>query len=327
MKKGLCIVLSSLLVALSFSACSKKGNDLAEVETKTNKDGQVVVAVTDKDGQKVTDASGEEVTSVLSFKEVKEKEKAEKEKEKSENASTGKNDQTTKSDKKDNGKTSTTIGINPDVSKVFNEDSVLDITASDKDLYKEGTTIKKTTLFKSKVQDVIKTGKFTIDMNTVSGNQKSPMKLAFDGNKMYASFNMNGVDMRMIYMDKTAYIILPNVLTVKNVYIKYPDSNGEFSEIFDSFGKISESNGKYVGSSKVNVGNKSYTCEEYKTDDGTVMKYYFDGNDWKRYECIAEDEKMVYEINSFSGNVDSKLFSLKGYTELDPSKLGAAGLY
>lgn len=333
MKKGLCIVLSALMVALSFSACSKKGGDLADAETKTNKDGQVYVEVTDKDGKEVTDASGEVVTSVLSFKEVEEKEKADKAKEKAENATNdnnGKNDvkveDKKENNKKEDNKKTTTIGINPDVSKAFNEDSFLDITAADKDLYKEGTTIKKTTLFKSKVQDVIKTGKFTIDMNTVSGNQKSPMKIAFDGDKMYAAFNTNGVDMRMVYMDKTAYIILPNVLTVKNVYFKYPDANGEFSEIFSAFGQISDNGASYVGSSKVKVGTKTYTCEEYKTDDGTVMKYYFDGNDWKRYECIGEDEKMVYEINTFSGNVDSKLFSLKGYTELDPNLLGSMGM-
>lgn len=306
MKKGLCIVLSALILALSFSACSKKG------DVKPEENGQKVVEVTDTDGNVVTDASGDPVISVVPAKDEKEnKDKADKNKD-------GKNN-------KDAGKDKGTIGINPDVSKAFNSDSLLDITAADKDLYQEGTTIKKTSLFKTRVQDVMKTGKFTIDMNTTSNGNKSPMKLAFDGDKMYASFNMNGLDAKLLYMDKTAYIILPNLLTVKNVYFKYPDSDGQFSEMFDSFGQISDNQGSYVGSSKVTVDKKTYTCEEYKTEDGTTLKYYFEGNDWKRYECISKEEKMVYEINSFSGNADSKLFSLKGYTELDPALLGGMG--
>ncbi len=332
MKKGLCIVLSALVVALSFTACSKKDKDLAEVVTKINDEGKVVVEVTDKDGQAVTKADGEVETSVLSDKEVEAIKKAKGEDDKGTAKNEEKKDDkkdTKKEEKKDgnNEKVDTTdIGVNPELEKILNDETLLEPIATEDDIIKDkGTATKKTTLFQDEVQSVIKSGKFTIAMNTLSGGKKNPMKLVFDGDKMYSTLSMEGIEMSLLYMDKTAYIIMPNLLTIKNVYLKYPDSDGEFSELFTSFDSISDNGSNYVGSTKVNVNGKSYTCEEYKADDGTVFKYYFDGTDWKRYECIADDEMMVYEINEFSGKVDSKLFSLKGYREIDPKVLESLG--
>lgn len=335
MKKGLCIVLSALMVALSFTACSKKNKDLAEIETQINSEGKIVVAVTDKDGKEVTNASGEVETSVLSDKEIEAIKKAKGEKDNATAAEEKKNGaKEEKNDKKEDAKKeesnekidTTDIGINPDLEKILSDENLGEPVATEDDIIKDkGTATKKTTLFQDEVQSVIKSGKFTISMNTVSGGKKNPMKLAFDGDKMYTTLSMEGIEMSLIYMDKTAYLLMPNLLTIKNVYLKYPDTDGEFSELFTSFDDISDNSGTYVGSTKVNVNGKSYTCEEYKSDDGMVFKYYFDGKDWKRYECIGEDEMMVYEINEFSGKVDSSVFSLKGYREIDPKVLESLG--
>lgn len=335
MKKGLCIVLSALVVALSFTACSKKNKDLAEVVTKINDEGKVVVEVTDKDGKAVTNASGEVETSVLSDKEIEaiKKAKGEDNEKKAEDNKENKAEENKKDDKKDNKKEdnnekidTTDIAVNPELEKILNDETLLEPVATEDDIIKDkGTATKKTTLFQDEIQPVIKSGKFTITMNAISGGQKSPLKLAFNDGKMYASVNMQGIEMGLIYMDKTAYLVMPNLLTIRNVYLKYPDEEGEFSEMFSSFDEISDNGSNYVGSTKVKVDGKTYTCEEYKSDDGTVFKYYFDGKDWKRYECIAEDGMMVYEINEFSNKVDSKLFSLKGYREIDPKVLESLG--
>ena len=58
MKKGLCIVLSALMIAFSFASCGKK--DVSDEPTKIDENGSAYVEVTDKDGK--------EVTSVLSDK-------------------------------------------------------------------------------------------------------------------------------------------------------------------------------------------------------------------------------------------------------------------
>lgn len=316
MKKGLCVVLSALLVVCSFSACSKKVTEM-ETETKISPDGKVYIEITDKNGETVTNKNGEAVTRILPD-EVTSDSKV--------NDST-KADKTDKKDDKDN-KTSSSqkLEINTDVvNKVTDvESDNFDMFADEKDLYEEGTTIKKTTLFEDKVQKVLKTGRFTIDMSVTSNGTKMPMKLAFDKDRMYASFNMNGMQAGIIYMDNKAYILFPNLFNQKT-YMEYPDADDSMKEVFDSFNKVSDNDGEYVGSSKVKVGSKTYTCEEYKGKDGTVFKYYFDGKDWKRYECISDEGSMVYEINAFSGKVDDSLFSLKGYTKIDEKALAALG--
>lgn len=319
MKKGLCIILSAAMLAISFTACSKKAEIDENTSTKLNSDGEAYVEVTDEDGQDVTDKNGEVVTSVLS---EKEKEKIDKAKSKASDSESEASGDTTKStaadsDKKSDG-TSTTLEVN---SKVIDNvsDSDFDFTAAEEDLIEEGTTLaKKTTYFEDKVQKVLKTGRFTIKMNIASGGEEMPMTLAFDEDRMYASFTMSGLQAGILFMDNTAYLLFPNIFKGAKVYMEYPDMNESMDEIFGSFDSIADNGQTYVGSSKVKDGKTTLTCEEYKSDEGT-FKYYFKGNDWVRYECITEDETMVYEIEEFSSKVDDSLFSLKGYTKVDES--------
>ena len=315
-KKGLCILLSAAMLALSFTACSKKNDNNAETETKVDANGTVYVEVTDKKGKNVTEKDGSVVTSVLS---EKEQEKVSKENGK-------KTDAKSETEKKDDAVTGG-LEINSKVIEaVTDENEDFEFTAAAEELIEEGTTLaKKTTLFEDKVQKTLKTGKFTIEMNVQSGGTKMPMKLAFDKNKMYASFSMSGLQAGILYKDNTAYLLFPNIFKGMKAYMEYPDMNDSMSDVFDSFNKISDNGANYVGSSKVKIGKKDYICEEYKsTEDGTVFKYYFDGSDWKRYECISDEENMIYEITSFSGKVDDSLFSLKGYTKVDENAFAGA---
>ena len=299
MKKGLCIILSALMIALTFSACSKKGgDDAADVTTQVNEEGSVYVNVTEENGVEKTDKEGEEVTSVLSDEEAS---KIDKQKEKT---------------------TSTTLKLDEDLlSGMMDEDAALDITAAAEDILPEGTTTKNTTIFEDKVQKTIKSGKFTLDMNVASGGTKMPMKLVFDEDRMYATFTFNGVQCGFIYMDGKTYILMPNLFIGSKVYMEFSEADESMKEMFDSFGDISGNGGTYVGSSTVKVGKTEYICEEYKNEDGDVFKYYFQGKDWKRYECKTADGNMVYEINDFSSKVDKNVFSLKGYTKMSEDSL------
>ena len=320
MKKGLCIILSALMLACSFTACSRKDNVDVNATTSLDENGKAYVNVTDKNGEAVTNKDGETVTSVLSDNEKKNIENASSKNADSTADSSKKSskDKTKKSDDK-----STTLELN---SKVIEEatNTDFDLTAAEKDLYEKGTTLpKKTTLFEDKVQKTLKTGKFTIKMNIASGGTKMPMTLAFDKDRMYASFDMNGIQAGILYMNNTAYMLFPNLFKGVKGYMEYPDMQDSMDDIFGSFDKIADNGQKYVGSSKVKDGKTELTCEEYKSED-TVFKYYFKGNDWVRYECIGDEEKMVYEISEFTNKVDDSLFSLKGYTKFDESAL--AGL-
>lgn len=306
MKKGLCIILSALILSLSFTACSKKPDK--DTDSKKNNGGSSYVDVTDENGEKVTDANGEALTSAVTEKDAGKKEDPTKDKGKD----TG----------KDNKANTGDIKVNQNVMDNLVNSDGLDMTAAEKDLIPEGSTTKKTTLFEDNVQKIIKTGKFTVEMSVTSNGTKSPMKLVFDNNRMYASFSLNGMEAGILYMNDKAYILLPNLFTVKG-YIESDEANEGMDEIFGSFDGISDNGGTYVGSTKVTIDGKTYTCEEYKNKEGAISKYYFDGKDWKRYECISDEGNMVYEIKSFSGKVDDSVFSLKGYTKIDEKALTA----
>lgn len=311
MKKGLCIVLSALLIAASFSACGKKNESDTQV-TKIDENGQVYVEVTDKKGENVTDAEGETVTSIISKKAETPSDESKKE----EKESTKAKDKTTLPDAGEVDEDD----VDTDIIEGFTKNDLLDMTAAEKDLYKEGTTIKKTTLFEDKVKKVLESRRFTLDISVTSEGQQMPMRLTFDKDRMYVDVNMNGLQAGILYMDNTAYILLPNILKNKKICMEYEEADDMMSEMFSAFGDVS-SNNKYVGSSKVKVGSTKYTCEEYTDGNGGTFKYYFDGKDWKRYECITEEGSVIYEINDFSSKINEDLFSLKGYQKLSEEQM------
>lgn len=322
MKKGLCIALSALMIAVSFTACAgvKTGKD-NEVVTRVDDDGKVYVEVTDKKGNAVTEKNGEALTSYISDSEKEKISENSSKQEASSKEAEKKDEKDGKSTKKDDKNNKTVaaddIGLNEDLIKGIDAD--MDMTAKSEELIEEGTTIKKTTLWEDLVKKSLSDGKFTIEMSIKSGDEDMPMKLVFDKDRMYASVTSSGIDMGILMMDNKTYLLLPNLFTAK-VYMEY-DEAGSMDELFDSFGDMTDSGAEYIGSSKVKDGGKTLTCEEYKNKDGATVKYYFDGKDWVRYELIDGDDIVIYTIKSVSDKVDDSVFSLKGYTKMDTDKL------
>lgn len=286
MKKSLCIVLSVLMIAVSFAACGKKIVN-ENTTTKVDEKGSAYVEVTDKDGKTVT--------SVLSDKE---KSEVEKQAEKS------------------NAKT-TTMAASEAMSKIEQEMSGLtdfsedDLKSNEKDLVDKGTEIKKTTLRDDVIVKALESGKFTLNMTLkAASNADTPVVLVSNGNKIAADMTMNGSKVRMIIDNDGVYVVLPTA----KMYVKM--SSDEIGSM-DELKNIASSDGTYVGSTKVKINGEDHTCEEYKSSDGTVIKYYFNSKkEWKRMEVITEDEAAIYEITSFSNKADESIFSLKGYADM-----------
>ena len=286
MKKSLCIVLSVLMIAVSFAACGKKIVN-ENTTTKVDEKGSAYVEVTDKDGKTVT--------SVLSDKE---KSEVEKQAEKS------------------NAKT-TTMAASEAMSKIEQEMSGLtdfsedDLKSNEEDLVDKGTEIKKTTLRDDVIVKALESGKFTLNMTLkAASNVDTPVVLVSNGKKIAADMTMNGSKVRMIIDDDGVYVVLPTA----NMYVKM--SSDEIGNM-DELKNIASSDGTYVGSTKVKINGEDHTCEEYKSSDGTVIKYYFNSKkEWKRMEVITEDEAAIYEITSFSNKADESIFSLKGYADM-----------
>lgn len=295
MKKGLCIVLSALMVAFSFASCGKK--DISDEPTKVDENGSAYVEVTDKDGN--------EVTSVLSDKD---KSKADKKAAKD-------NKETTTAD------TSELLSkVEAEASKVTNIDEK-NLVSDKKDLISGGTEIKKTSMRDEIIAKTLKSGKFTLKMKMkTSSGVDNPVSLVFNGKKFAADITLNDMQVRAIFDNDNVYMVLPAL----KVYIK--TSSDEAGNIGD-LTNITDSNATYVGSTKVTVNGTEYTCEEYKSDDDSVVKYYFSSKkEWKRMEIINGEDVSIFEIESLSDKVDESVFSLKGYTDMTALAMAQADL-
>ena len=274
------------MIAVSFAACGKKIVN-ENTTTKVDENGSAYVEVTDKDGKTVA--------SVLSDKE---KSEVEKQAEKS------------------NAKT-TTMAASEAMSKIEQEMSGLtdfsedDLKSNEEDLVDKGTEIKKTTLRDDVIVKALESGKFTLNMTLkAASNADTPVVLVSNGKKIAADMTMNGSKVRMIIDDDGVYVVLPTA----KMYVKM--SSDEIGNM-DELKNIASSDGTYVGSTKVKLNGEDHTCEEYKSSDGTVIKYYFNSKkEWKRMEVITEDEAAIYEITSFSNKADESIFSLKGYADM-----------
>ena len=295
MKKGLCIVLSALMIAFSFASCGKK--DVSDKPTKIDENGSAYVEVTDKDGN--------EVTSILSDKD---KAKADK------NAAKD-NKETTTAD------TSEVLSkVEAEASKVTNIDEK-NLVSDKKDLISGGTEIKKTSMRDEIIAKTLKSGKFTLKMKMkTSSGVDNPVSLVFNGKKFAADITLNDMQVRAIFDNDNFYMVLPAL----KVYFK--TSSDEAGNIGD-LTNITDSNATYVGSTKVTVNGTEYTCEEYKSDDDSVVKYYFSSKkEWKRMEIINGEDVSIFEIESLSNKVDESVFSLKGYTDMTALVMGQANI-
>lgn len=295
MKKGLCIVLSALMIAFSFASCGKK--DVRDKPTKIDENGSAYVEVTDKDGN--------EVTSVLSDKD---KAKADK------NAAKDNKEMTT-------ADTSELLSkVEAEASKVTNIDEK-NLVSDKKDLISGGTEIKKTSMRDEIIAKTLKSGKFTLKMKMkTSSGVDNPVSLVFNGKKFAADITLNDMQVRAIFDNDNVYMVFPAL----KVYIK--TSSDEAGNIGD-LTNITDSNATYVGSTKVTVNGTEYTCEEYKSDDDSVVKYYFSSKkEWKRMEIINGEDVSIFEIESLSNKVDESVFSLKGYTDMTSLVMGQANI-
>lgn len=298
MKKGLCIVLSALMVAFSFASCGKK--DVSDEPTKIDENGSAYVEVTDKDGK--------EVTSVLSDKD---KSKADKKA------------------AKDNKET-TTADASELASKAegamsgFTNVDEKDLKSDKKDLIKDGTSTKKTSLRDDVIIKTSKTGKFTLKAKIkASSGEDTPVTCVTSDKKFAYDMTMNGSQVRIIMDGNNLYLLLPSL----KWYVKMSTDDIGLESMDDMMSNLANTEDKYVGSTKVTVNGTEYTCEEYKNSDGRITKYYFDkNNNWKRIEGINGDEVTIMEIDSFSGKVDDSVFSLKGYTDMTALVMGQANI-
>ncbi len=330
MKRSLSLILSVLLIAVSFCACSmiKDENALddytyvdAQGETHeyaTDAQGEVVtmengvpettatttkkggssagadfkVYATDKNGENVTDKDGNLVESQIDFNQVLD------EMTKEENA------------KKPGDKPADSQG---------NLGGSLE--SSDKnDLLEDGDKINKTSLKAEIIDPIIKNKKYTLDTTIIAQDMEMPMVMCINGKDYAASLEMAmsslKISARVFSKDGKYYLVIP----MFGMYTEVDDETG--SDISSPSGDLTVSS-TYVKSTKVKDGSVTYTCEEYKTSDGKTVKYYFnEKKEWKRWEVIDGEDISVFVINSFNNKVNDSMFKIpRGLKKVDYDKL------
>lgn len=293
MKKGLCIVLSIAMLLVSLVACGKKDDDASQT-TKLNSSGDAYINVTNKDGEDVTDEDGNAVTSVLSDKE---KSKIDK----------------TNTSSSTNGTVAT---IPSGLDNIINGEDFNPV-AKPEDLLDDGTTVaKKTTLREDIIGNAFEKQKYTVSMTIVGEDGEVPTTIAMDGSNFVLSVDWQGFPIKMIIKDGKTYVAFEYGT---KFYV-------ETEEVIDSSEMTPNSEEHtYVGTSNVKEGDKTYTCEEYKTESGTTVKYYFLDKKWVRYEAIDGDDVVIFKVNDFKGSADKSLFDLKGYTKFDMNAFANMG--
>lgn len=288
MKKSLCIILSLMMILFTFAACGEK-------------EGEDFEFVTGANGQYVLDDEGNKVTKPI-------------EKDKDGNPITSTTTTTTTAAPDKNKPSGGTASKDP-VENLEN----FNPNASPEDLLDEGTETKKTTLRDDVIIKALKDKKFTMSMTVIGTDTEIPTTITMDGERFGASLSMNGIDFRVLNMNGKSYVAF-DYMGMK----MYMETEGEDLGMGDLMDSTAKEDQVYVKTTTVKDGNKTYTCEEYKSSDGIVTKYYFEGKKWVRQEVIDGETISISEIGDFKSTVDDSIFDLTGYTKLDEESLASS---
>ena len=287
MKKSLCIILSALMILVSFAACDG-GNDIPQVTTSVDEQGSTYINVTNQSGVAVTDPSGNAVTEVST--------------------------QPTSS-------SLPTGEIPPEFEELLDENGEFHPNAKPEDLLPEGEEIKKTTLRDDIIAKAVSDKKFTMTMVLLGQDTEIPTTVTMDGDRFGAAFSLGGIDAKLLAMDGKTYMAFTYMAA--KLYLETEEEAYDMSGIINP---TTNSNAKYVKTTNVEENGKTYVCEEYKDEEsGIITKYYFLDKTWVRQETIDGDTISISEIREFKNTADTSVFSLKGYTKLDEKTLGALG--
>ena len=287
MKKSLCIVLSVATILLAFAACSKKKE---EAPTTTTTEAPFEYSIVVEKTQLVTDAEGNTHVETVT----------------------------------DASGNAVTEVVSPTLPSVQNPDPL-----------ENGTKVEETHLVDEIVKPIFEGQKYTMVCASVAEGKSVPLTIVVDGTNLaiYTSVKevlaasgessdqdmsaVMGDEIRIVIKDGKSYTLME--ILKQKIYME-GDSLGLET---DDFTKPTGEEMTYVQTTSVKNGSKTYICEEYKTEDGTVKKFYFENRKLARIETITKDTTSILEIISLYTSVDQKFFSIAGYKQFDESMLGA----
>lgn len=297
------------MLAMTFCSCKfvkpdKSDESGSTTEKNTKGIEEVTVYVTDKNNEYVTNKDGSFKTEKVDFDSLEEE--AEKAAEEKTKKSDKKDSDKTDSDKNDSSKTTAKKGTDKTTAKTSGGSSGSKDPKDD--LLPEGTKVNDTSLMKTSVEPVLKSGTYTVKGKVKAEGQNMDVIIAFRNSKDYCiEASIMGISMRIFSNGGKYYLALPTMKMYSEISAK---DVGELN-MDDIASSFKEKDAKFVKSTSVKSGTTTYTCEEYKTSSGTAKYYFNSKNEWKRMEVLSTDGTvMSWEITSFSKSADSKLFEV-----------------
>ncbi len=150
-----------------------------------------------------------------------------------------------------------------------------------------------------------------------------PITAAVKNGNVYIATKFQSMDCKILYLNGsggksgTTYLIIDAF----KKYSKMPeDLVGDEMNVDNLMGNFGTEINKKITVSKANVGGKELICESYVADDGSVVKYYFDGETLVRRDNENTDGTVdsTY-ISKLTSDVPDSLFEIPsnyGYLNL-----------
>ncbi len=176
--------------------------------------------------------------------------------------------------------------------------------------------------------EIKKNKQYTIKMtakNVAPNGETSivPFTVMRSGNNMYmeSQFPIDGnryITIRALIKDGKCIIYIPSI----RAYMELPsDSLDEILNGVDQYtdpDKDPELIGEYKSSGQVSVGGVTYNVDIYEDEDGSEVKYYYQGDNLKRVESVDKSgNTTIIEYESITNTVDkSKFVAPTGYFNL-----------
>jgi hypothetical protein len=174
--------------------------------------------------------------------------------------------------------------------------------------------------FDSAVGNLLKSEKYTMSFSIQMKSDKKvetlPVTAYVSGKKLALKTSMamelKKLEVMMITNGTDFTVVIPSL----KAYAKLPADG--FDDLFPSLVNSDDANVKYLGTTKVTSKGVEYICETYKSDDGSVTKYYFNSGKLKRIEITDKDgTPTVFENVNFTATVDESVFTVpKGYADM-----------
>lgn len=158
--------------------------------------------------------------------------------------------------------------------------------------------------------DIMESGTYYMSFRsttTLDGEvMESETAMSISGEKTSIHSTSAEMDTTILMMEGNTYMIDHISKTVMVLPVSVTEDEAAVPEIPESSEPVEVDGIEYIGSGK----EDGLVYEEYRTESGTQIFYYFDGSDLKKIKTIDEGFESVMEILELSDNIPDDAFEI-----------------